>query len=79
MQGTPCPASGFCGVPACGTWSSGKTDRGTPCGTGEFRFASGPPAAVEAEPEAAPEAPPAEVPAARQSFLAILRARFGLA
>ena len=31
LQGTGCPASGFCGVPECGTWSSGQDDRGVPC------------------------------------------------
>jgi hypothetical protein len=31
MQGSACPASGFCGVPECGTWSSGAFDRGVPC------------------------------------------------
>eukprot|EP00892_Ulva_mutabilis_P009758 jgi/Ulvmu1/7154/UM034_0061.1 len=33
-DGSPCPASGFCGVPECGVWSSGSTDRGVPCNEG---------------------------------------------
>lgn len=35
MQGSECPASGFCGVEECGTWSSGSKDRGVPCNTVE--------------------------------------------
>lgn len=33
MQGSACPASGFCGVDECGTWSSGSDDRGVACNT----------------------------------------------
>lgn len=31
VQGSPCPPSGFCGVPECGEWSEGSGSRGVPC------------------------------------------------
>eukprot|EP00892_Ulva_mutabilis_P008327 jgi/Ulvmu1/5867/UM025_0129.1 len=34
-DGSACPASGFCGVEECGTWSSGADDRGTACNTAD--------------------------------------------
>eukprot|EP00892_Ulva_mutabilis_P009759 jgi/Ulvmu1/7155/UM034_0062.1 len=30
-DGSPCPPSGFCGVPECGEWSVGSKSRGVPC------------------------------------------------
>eukprot|EP00892_Ulva_mutabilis_P009761 jgi/Ulvmu1/7157/UM034_0064.1 len=30
-DGSPCPPSGFCGVPDCGSWSAGSRDRGIAC------------------------------------------------
>ena len=48
VQGSDCPLSGFCGVPECGTWSSGALDRGTPCtgGIGPAPDPSAPQAAI---------------------------------
>lgn len=36
MQGSPCPASGFCGVPECGEWSAGPDNRGSPCNAAAY-------------------------------------------
>ena len=36
MQGSPCPASGFCGVPECGEWSEGSESRGVACNAAAY-------------------------------------------
>eukprot|EP00892_Ulva_mutabilis_P006259 jgi/Ulvmu1/4004/UM186_0004.1 len=46
-DGTPCPPSGFCGVPECGSFSIGSNDRGTPCNGGASFDADGPDASED--------------------------------
>ena len=62
LQGSECPESGFCDVPACGEWSVGGADRGRPCGYFGSATAGG-----YGVPTAAAAAAPVPAPAGAQS------------